>query len=248
MRPALALGREAAGPPGGPAPAGGGSGPGRRRRDAHPSRSPPRRMGGVRGSDAAADQAGDEEGLARIAHGSTWALEMAGEFERGLGVARRALDVAIENGSGVPPGRLPARGGDRVPGRARSMAGGRRPRPTGRRAADRQPGDGVGGGDGDADQDLPRRVRGGQPDPRPDAGYPGDRPQLRLGDRGARPPRLCRGAVRRRSPDGRHGPSRRARRPTTRRSGGCSARPSAARPTPRRRREPTDAGRRSRRP
>ncbi len=52
----------------------------------------------------AATEAGDEEGLARIGHGSTWALEMAGEFERGLRHARQALDAAIANGTAFRQG------------------------------------------------------------------------------------------------------------------------------------------------
>ena len=47
----------------------------------------------------AATDAGDPEGLARIAHGSTWALETAGRFEQGLQVASEALEASIANGT-----------------------------------------------------------------------------------------------------------------------------------------------------
>ncbi len=47
----------------------------------------------------AANDAGDPEELARIAHGSTWALEIAGHFEQGLQVAGQALEASIANGT-----------------------------------------------------------------------------------------------------------------------------------------------------
>jgi DNA-binding CsgD family transcriptional regulator len=47
----------------------------------------------------AANDASDPEELARIAHGTTWALEIAGHFEQGLKVAGQALQASIANGT-----------------------------------------------------------------------------------------------------------------------------------------------------
>jgi DNA-binding CsgD family transcriptional regulator len=47
----------------------------------------------------AANDADDPEELARIAHGSTWALNIAGRFEQGLEVAGQALQASIANGT-----------------------------------------------------------------------------------------------------------------------------------------------------
>jgi DNA-binding CsgD family transcriptional regulator/tetratricopeptide (TPR) repeat protein len=49
-------------------------------------------------AEAAAD-AGDREELVRIAHGSTWAHEIAGRFDQGLKIAEQALEASVAAGS-----------------------------------------------------------------------------------------------------------------------------------------------------
>ena len=153
----------------------------------------------------AASEAVDLEGLARIAHGRTWAFELAGWFELGLLHALDGLEVAIANGTDsrqgdfvravvieclVELGRW-----DEAGDFARQVDERRIASPATAWAEVMQTRVNILRGEfAEASRILQQ-----------DAGHPGDRAQPRLGDRGDRPSRLRRRAVRGRSPDRRPG-------------------------------------------